>query len=508
MSHEQLKSARDSMSIWSIYHTARKLDQDKTKIDYVEGFFDRTSDDMAEIDRWAQKLMQTQQEPSSQNNVERLVAREQYSDLNHWNRELHSRLVNMLEPTYLGLASRVINYATNHQDELQKMSSQIKPTRLSYRVASLPPNLFDHRDSRKPFIPETDEAIALLVSEFNFFNSRLMQREGVWPIRNRHALMDDSPLDQSMDIMRELQRRRNEGDQTFATEEGRMEWRRYSHLFKVKALNRRAANMSLHQNATFISYGKNRDFTETGGFFEMTDGVFQSFFLADLYSSDSVFTSQIRVPIGRYGTEAARDLTLGTYMMMRIISKDAQFTKEIKAIAHDPATRPFLQQHLMRSKDSVTQSDAVEYGILQTAIEGTASISAVFAAVEADGVPGYEDDVWGGISAILDADLPLKVTAVMPQAVVVPMTLHGNYFRNPLVSKDQQLRIRPEVAYAWQKIHDRRTAAQHAAWSTYRQSGEGNVPPVRFGLHCPFKGEVVREFSEALIICRAIAHES
>jgi len=161
----------------------------------------------------------------------------------------------------------------------------------------------------------------------------------------------------------------------------------------------------------------------------------------------------------------------------------------------------------MRSRDFVTIGDSVEHGIKQTSFEGLHSIAAVFSAIEADGIPGFETDLWGGIGAVLDDDVLVQVASRAPQAVVVPTTLHGNYFKDLLVNKNEHLRMRPEVADAWREIHQRRTATQHAAWTAYRQSGEG-VPPVRFGLHCPFKGKVVKHMAEALTICRAIAHDA
>jgi len=491
----------------------RRLDQEKKDFDsfYPANFFALNTSERKEIEANANSWLEILDTPRPDSllgeDVDRAEARRQYSELSGWNRESHNLLTDTLEQAYRGLASRVADYAAEHQEALYNASSKVRLIQVPYTIAPLPPNLFDHRDPSRPFIPETNREIARLVSEFEVYNQRLMKKMSLWSTVAKHDFMGDVAPVRSLDLMLELQRRRETGDQTFASDEGRQSWIKYNETFKKLTLDPQASNMTLHQNASFIAYGSNRNFTDAGGFFEKTDGRFESFLLADCHGSESPFTSQIRVPVGYYGLEAAQDLALGTHTMMRLVVRDKQFAREARAIANNPATRLFLQQHLMRSRDNNLRVDAVEHGIIQTALEGLLSVSATFAAVEADGVPGCKEDVWEGVSAILASDLPVKATAIMPQAVAVPMTLHGDYFREPLVGKGDLLRIRPEVAHKWQEIHDRRTAAQHMAWSNYYHTGEGK-PPVRFGLHCPFKSATVREFAETLTVCRAVVYKS
>lgn len=245
-----------------------------------------------------------------------------------------------------------------------------------------------------------------------------------------------------------------------------------------------------------------------GGLFEFADKDFKSFWLAD-FRSESAFTSQLRIPVGWYGQQPAKELALATHTMMGLVVDDAQFTKDIKSIARDPKTRLLCQQHLLRSGDKVNLGDPVEYGIKQTFLEGIVSDSAVFAAIiEADGIPGYEQDLWGGLSAALNEDMPTKITAGMPPGLLVPMTVHGKGQKDPLINKDGRMRVRPEVTNTWREVQRRRTAIQHAAWAAYKRSGSVGLPPVRFGLYYPFKSSVVRRTSEALMICRAIVHNA
>ena len=80
------------------------------------------------------------------------------------------------------------------------------------------------------------------------------------------------------------------------------------------------------------------------------------------------------------------------------------------------------------------------------------------------------------------------------------------------------LRVKPSNAKKILRVHDRRTAAIHEQWAQYYEAVERQKagrdpsvptpnPPVRFGLHCPFKGEAVRRLSEGLLACRATVCE-
>lgn len=476
---------------------------------YPPDFFKLSEDDQKNLAYWRWGLENGSPVKKQRQEVEisRAEAREKYKELGEWNRQLNDRLVEALEPAYCALADRIKTYAFDHQETLRALSSQIPLVEVPYSIASLPPNLFDHCPEGRPFIPQTDEEVIQLVSEFQVYNSRLGRELNIWPLRNLHRQINEERA-RAIDLMRELQRRRNEGDQTFTTPEGQRAWRRYNRKFKQLAQDPHTHQLSLHENAAFVCYDNNRVFTEEGGFFEKTDGLFESFILADFPLSDSVFTSQIRAPVGWYGARAAADLALATHLTMQRIVKDQQFVRELKAIAHQPCLRTLLHDHLMRSHDrhSPYTSDAVEYGILHTALEGMASVSASSSLLEADGVPGFKHDLWGGITALLDAEVPKMVTAAAPQAVVVPPTLYGNYFRNPLETTSKRLRLRPEVVAKWREIHDKRTAVRHAEWQAHRQSNTSD-PPIRLGLHCPFKGAVVQAFAEALTACRAVVHD-
>jgi hypothetical protein len=145
-------------------------------------------------------------------------------------------------------------------------------------------------------------------------------------------------------------------------------------------------------------------------------------------------------------------------------------------------------------------------------IEGAAVIGALFAECEVDGIPGFEDDHWEGLNAMLDDDIPVKLAASVPPAVIMPPTLHGNYFKRMLIHDKNGLRVRPEVAEKIKQMHDQQTITLHARWLAYHQSltrseQETLLQPVRFGLHCPFKSNVVRQMAETFILCRAALHE-
>lgn len=469
---------------------------------YPPHFFEVNDHDRLLIQSYAEQLEALYTNHSPIQVEDTWNAPEQYRELNEWNRDLHNELMASLEPTYLGLAERVANFAIDHQYQLEQECRDVTLTQVPYAIAALPPNLFDHQGG-KPYLPATDDEAMRLVSEYVFFNRRLAFR-GMTASRSMNHSHMGSIVRQGFDVLLELQRRRQEDDPLFATQAGQEAWRQYNDEFKRSRADLSLVNLS--KSAAYIAYSKNRQFTEAGGFFDMTDGMFESFYLAD-FDSKGAFTSQIRTPVGWYGQAPAKELALATHMMMGLMNKDKQFAEDIKRIAQSADTRALHLRHLMRSRDFVVAGDPIEHGIRQTSFEGLHSIAAVFSAVEADGIPGYETDLWGGIGVVLDDDVPVKVASIAPQAVIVPTTLHGNYFRDLIVNKNEHLRVRPEVSNAWHEIHQRRTATQYAAWTAYRQSGDG-VPPVRFGLHCPFKGKVVKQMAETLTICRAIAHNA
>lgn len=453
--------------------------------------------------------------------VERSAARQKYRELNEWNREGHNRLVEMLEPLYLGVAARIRSYAIDHQEKLGRMASQLELTRLPYSIASLPPNLFDHWGDGRPYIPKTDAEIAQLVGEYCTHAHRLrLIRLMNLSASDAVATYGQSGSDlkvilaQGIDIAEELQRRRLRGDRTFETEAGQREWKRYNEEYKRRCL-RNTGYKSLLRNALFISYGNNIRFSQEGGFFESTDGKFDSFLLADFidYFDTNAYArmtvSQIRTPIGRYGVEAAESLARGTHLMMKLMARDKQFAADREKLARDPKMQTFLQEHLMRVLsgpfDEPALTSRISQGILDTGFEGTLSANALSSATEADGIPGYENELWDGITATVKADTHVKLTSIIPEATIGPMSIHGDRYRDLLVNKHGTQILRPEVAQVWQAMQDRRTAQRHADWLDYFQSNRSGSPPIRFALHCPFKGPVVREFTKTLMVCRAIA---
>lgn len=455
---------------------------------------------------------------------QRSVVRQKYRELSEWNREGHNRLIEMLEPVYCGVAGRINSYAINHQEELGQMASQLKLFRLPYSIASLPPNLFDHWKDGRPHIPTTDAEIAQLVGEYcvHHHRLRLIRLLNLKEIDAR-AMYGQSGgnlktiLAQGMDIAEELQRRRKRGDPTFETETGQREWRRYNEEYKRRVL-RSTDYKSLLRNALFISYGNNIRFSEVGGFFDSTDGKFDSFLLADFmdyFDTDAysrMTISQIRTPIGHYGFEGAENLTRGTYLMMKLMVNDEQFAEDRERLARDARVRTFLQNHLMRVLGRKSDEAALtvltqqtEMGILDTGLEGILSVNGLASAIEADGIPGHTGELWSGITTTVETDAHVKLTSIIPEAIIGPMAIHGDYFRNLMIRRHGTLLARPAVVRRWQAMQDRRTDQRHADWLSYYQSDRSGRPPIRFALHCPFKGPVVREFTKTLMVCRAIA---
>lgn len=470
----------------------------------VSSPFEIDSYNAARISGYAQNLREylaTHDSPEMEIDVSN--ANEQYKELSAWNREQHNELVEALEEPYAALAERVAARTINHQHELETVCEQVHIKEVPYAFASLPPNLFDHRGG-EPFVPDTDEESIKLVSEFMLFNRQFTQHIGLGRGYG-HQLMG-SVQSQGFDVVLELRRRRERNDQSFATEEGRQNWRQYSRELQ-KDSREGPPGLPLAKNAIYTAYRNNRLFSERGGFFDIADDTFESFWLADTASA-SAFTSQIRVPIGWYGPQAAKELALATYLMMDLIENDTQFDQEVKKIARDPSMRQLCRQHLLRSGDH-GQVDPVEYGIKQTALEGVLSVSATYGGViEADGIPGYETDLWEGLSATLDQQTATQLTARMPAGFIAAQTLFGNRVRGIMMGNGERIRLHPEADAKLQVLRDRRTAMHHAAWSAHKEPESNSSPPVRFGLYCPFKGKVVKEMAEALMVCRAVAHGS
>ncbi len=141
----------------------------------------------------------------------------------------------------------------------------------------------------------------------------------------------------------------------------------------------------------------------------------------------------------------------------------------------------------------------LKQGLYNTGIEATSSMAALFSLLMAEAVPGREDDEDAALVDILESNLPRKVTALMPQAVVVPSTLYGRHFKQMLFGKGSDLTVNPEVIGRITQMHNNRSAIFHGLWKAYNL--DPTLPkPVRLGLRCPFKGDVTGKFAEALVV--------
>jgi|GEM_PF-3677286 len=499
-----------------ILETTLALERQKKKADsyYPPDFFSPlTPDEIATFIK-PYEVVEKDEKPFD---VSREEGKALYRELASWNIDKHLMLNYFLETPYLRTMERITRRIISDPEDIRRRAQEADPKIIPYKFAGLPPNLYDHLDAA-PFIPATTEGVFELVNQYAAYMKRLeTTRPAFW-----RGYPKNSKERQAHDLILELLRLQKDDPLLFEAPAARAKWRRYNLAFKEQEPKEGFRPM-FHQNVHFTNYANNRHFTATGGFFDKTDGMFGSYLLADFPYSSSPFTSQIRVPIGQYGQEAAEDLMRSTFVMMQLITEDQFMTTDV---VYSPEEQKFIIDHLMRSRDLHLDSHDetllfghLRYAMYQTALEGMASVSALSAWLEGDGIPGHETDIWSGLYALLSDDVYVKMTAVMAQAVVVPTTLHGNYFRHPLEPTPTGYRMSRDVAEKIQEIQDRRTKDMHGTWMRYYLASEGRLPtahalhelrekdetaiPVRFGLHCPFKGDVVRQFAEALMLCRA-----
>jgi hypothetical protein len=432
--------------------------------------------------------------------VARTDARDAYADLNAWNREKHTQMVELLEPLFLRHIERIANFIIMYPHEIKKTADAIPVHQIPYTFAGLPPNLFDHLDPEKPFLPQTKQSVLDLINGFQTYNERLRHLQK-WDV------ICNGKEDPYYDIGLELLRKQRTHPELFTTIAEQEAWRDYNQAFKQHKLT--LNRPTFHQNVIAVNYVQNRQYSEKSGFFDKTDGMFDAFLLTDFYPSHKPVTSQVRIPFN-YGHETqATELLKGTHVLMQLLMQDKQLVQEAKTLS---AYNDFFDTHLTRARGLESIQPAYLNGLYGTMIEGAAVIGALFAECEVDGIPGFEDDHWEGLNAMLDDDIPVKLAASVPPAVIMPPTLHGNYFKRMLIHDKNGLRVRPEVAEKIKQMHDQQTITLHARWLAYHQSltrseQETLLQPVRFGLHCPFKSNVVRQMAETFILCRAALHE-
>src|SRR6266498_2845084 len=394
----------------------------------------------------------------SSHDVSREQARKAYAELHAWNRESYNHMVELLEPPFLEHMERAANFIILHPYEVRKMAENVSAHQVPYKFAGLPPNLFDHLDANEPFLPQTKQEVLDLINSFQTYNERL-RRLQKWDI------ICNGKEHPYRDIALELLRQQRTHPDLFATSTAQQEWRSYHQTFQNFGLDQKRP--TFHQSVTAVNYVNNRQYSEMSGFFEKTDGMFDAFFLANFHHSRQAVTSQVRVPF-MYGSEVpAEELLKSVHVLMQIFTNDGQLGQRApwRLTPHEE----FLETHLTRS-GGLDLLSPIHNGLYGSLTEGAAVVGAVFAECEADGIPGFEDDYWGGINAMLDDDVAVKLAASVPPAIIMPPTLHGNRFERVLASGKNGLFVRPEVAIKIQQMLDRQTVAIHDKWSHHRQS--------------------------------------
>lgn len=423
-------------------------------------------------------------------NLEPGDAKALFGDLHQWNRPVHNKIIEKFEGPFLRLAERIIDRSLLQPEFLKTISQSLKIDEVPYSVSSLPPNLFTIDNSDEAYLPKNYYDAAYIAHTAGLHVSRLQMHFGEWPFGAKHD--DISYLETASQVAFELRRRIVENDQTFFSEKGLRDWKKYRKLF---ATHLEEGNLSLIENAAFVSYQKNRTATAAGGFFEHVTEEFDSFLLTSMMTG-SVFTSQLRVPVGAYGKDFSLKLIRAAAVMSYLIQQDGAFGAEILT-EMDEESENLLKSHFMRTHNADRYD--LKQGLYNTGIEATSSVTALFSLLMAEGVPGREDDSDAALVDIFESNLPRKVTALMPQAVVVPSTLYGRHFKEMLLGKGSDLTVNPEVVDSIMQMHDNRTAIFHELWKAY--NADATLPkPVRLGLRCPFKGEVTGKFAEALVV--------
>lgn len=453
--------------------------------------------------RWAREIQaQPSYEPVSLPEIDLNEAQAKRRELNYWNRATHTWLLEVLEQPYLDMISRVRQRIEHEPETVGKWVDQVHAVEIPYAFAALPPHLFDHLPDTRPFLPRDNEGIAQLVSGFRIHHERLERAFYTERFGCHHPTLSSAD-EQMLGFARELQRLRHTDSHIFDSEEGQLSWKKYSETFRTLLSDiRSGSNMSpfsLYDSAVFIGYPNNRRFTEEGGLYAEADGRFSSFLLANIFSN-SIYTSQIRAPIGHYGLRAAHDLLTGIYIVMQFIMDDLGLHSDARRLIKNIHIQNLLDQHILRSTDHRISSPMYS-GVVQTGLEGTLSAGNIQSIIEADGLPGFENNLDAGIKAAEANKSHTRITASTPVGSLIPGVLEGPRFTNLLVGRDGQFRIRPEIVQALRRIEARRTLKQYDAWLAYYQ-GKTPKPPVRFGLRCPFKGPVVQEFAQTITIGR------
>ncbi len=252
-----------------------------------------------------------------------IEAKAMFHDLHHWNRSRHDKIILKFEAPFCRLAERLVDKALSQPELLRDISRKVTIDEVPYSVASLPPNLFDIDGSGGVYLPKNyyDAAYLAHTTEQHLF--KLSIHFGTWSLGMEHDELGH--LKAASQVAFELRRRMLEGDSTFSMEKGIQDWKAYRKLFDKHL---KVGNLSLVENAAFMSYQKNRTSTAASGFFEQLTEEFDSFMLTNIVTG-SYFTSQLRVPIGAYGRNFSTKLIRAATVMSLLIQEDGEFEGDV-----------------------------------------------------------------------------------------------------------------------------------------------------------------------------------
>ena len=413
------------------------------------------------------------------------------SQLQKWNYPIHLRLKQLLGPPLIELAQRTQQRIQENPDEIREIATMAGGRELSYSVASLPPNLFDHIKNVTPFLPQTDAEGIRLVNDWAYYHDRMLwQEHGNAPALHRN-FGNWTTEAVRRGFLEELIRRRQSGDTSLTDSASGERWHRYRWQYWANF-----PDVALQYNAAFMTYPSNYDFTSAGGFFDVATEQCDSFILTH-NSTDHWLNTQSRTPVGKYGVDFARLLACANYVVGFLTSAEGLFQVDMEKLTENPEVSNFLQDHLLRAHDRRHIIEALN----STQQEANKSVGEKLSWLTHGGVPGYSESLCA-LNALQSQRLPSKSTAITPLAVVGPSALHGRYRKDIYNIDDDTGRITFSDDYIATMGAMRRYRARnfhYQQWKTYLQRSSGKLAPtkpVRTGHACPFNGLVTHLFAQ------------
>jgi hypothetical protein len=341
-------------------------------------------------------------------------------------------------------ADRVNLVIDQHPDELRTMAAACPTDQLRYSTASYFPDLFDDCGSNGLPIPfDSDEAIdAHMATYWPNHVRRYCDLTGItpkpadtpytnygsWEALHQRVISDSA---------------RKKLAHTLKVTRGHVidpdEWREYQAVDEVA--RKRPSPYTLGVNAVDMC-AKDRtifrpDLQQGAEILQAgMSGQHESFVVAANVALSSLGIAHIRMPIGEYGSQLARDSVAATWLLAHAIQYDQKYEEEAEMVAN--ANPDLYTTHTMRAYGRAAEGGdprPASLGITASHQEGNLAVAAGIGLMTGNKIDGWEKG-HDAINWLARHDMPTQLAKVAALNFIAA-NVHGAYYPHPLEVVDR-----------------------------------------------------------------------